>query len=129
MDNNTVIVDYVAQTNELDTLNKKQLENQYMMTGRKFLFDFSYFENRDCIFFPRGGNKNACHHGLDITKHGFNCMQCRCSAYMDMECPGIKRGIGVILPNGVKDCSNCDYNHRYENRVEMSRYWVETKDR
>lgn len=116
--------DYVGSTTNLDMVNKIQLHHQYVLhPNRTFLFDHTYFENRDCIFFPCPTNELACHNGVDVDRDGFNCMQCRCAAYNDSECPGMKRGLGVILSNGLKDCSNCHYNHDHENRVEMSTYF------
>ena len=76
---------------------------------RKFLFSYKYFENHDCVFFP-------CH--TDVSK-GHNCMFCKCPLYNDPECEGVKQGKAVILENGFKDCSECAYNHEYDNAEEM----------
>jgi Zn-finger protein len=79
--------------------------------NRKFLFSYKYYENHDCVFFP-------CHKN---TSKGHNCLFCKCPLYNDNECIGIQNGWGELLENGFKDCSNCSYNHDYENAEEMMR--------
>jgi Zn-finger protein len=110
--------DWVQQSPDLkykyDMLQRSQ---QMLHPNRKFLHDHTYFENRSCIFFP-------CHPEEDIVKEGFNCMFCRCPYYNKATCPGIESGVATILENGCKDCTNCAYNHKYENRVEMSLAYV-----
>ena len=77
--------------------------------NRKFQFSYKYFENHDCVFFP-------CH--KDVSE-GHNCLFCKCPLYNDVSCVGIQNGDGVMLENGFKDCSKCNYNHKYENAEEM----------
>lgn len=76
---------------------------------REYPFSYKYFENHYCEFFP-------CH---PDAVNGHNCLFCKCPLYNLDECVGVKNGDGVFLENGVKDCSNCDYNHRYENAEKM----------
>jgi Zn-finger protein len=97
-------------TNFDNKLQEKHLNNIKNQTNRKYPFSYKYFENTDCEFFP-------CH--TDVSK-GHNCMFCRCPLYPIDACYGIQNGDGVILENGVKDCTNCTYNHEYENAILMS---------
>ena len=87
------------------------------MSVKKKEFDYLYFENRACKYFP-------CHSQTNVDKDGFNCMFCRCPLYYKANCPGIESGVAHILFNGCKDCTDCDYNHRYDNREEMSLAYV-----
>ena len=96
---------------------KLQRIQKEMHPTRTHLFDHTYFENRNCIFFP-------CHPGVNLKEDGFNCMFCRCPYYNKATCPGIESGNATILENGCKDCTNCDYNHKYENALEMSLTYV-----
>jgi len=63
-------------------------------------YDYSFFENKACEFF-------SCHKDLEEL----NCLFCFCPLYLKDTCPGNYK----ILPNGVKDCSNCIFPHKREN--------------
>lgn len=57
---------------------------------------YKFFQNKECEFFP-------CHGIADQ-----NCLFCYCPLYYQgKECGGNY----YILPNGIKDCSNCTKNH------------------
>lgn len=60
---------------------------------------YKFFENKECEYYP-------CHKGLDRI----NCLFCFCPLYK-LVCGGNYK----ILPNGVKDCSNCTFPHKAEN--------------
>lgn len=60
---------------------------------------FKFFENKECEYYP-------CHKGIDKI----NCLFCFCPLYKE-DC----KGNYTILPNGVKDCSNCTFPHCEEN--------------
>ena len=96
-----------------DELKAKHEENlriqRFYKPNRKFPFSYKYFENERCEFFP-------CH--PDSTK-GHNCMFCKCPLYNDDACVGVQNGDGKFLDNGFKDCTECTYNHEYENAEEM----------
>ena len=79
---------------------------------RKFPHDTQYFTNRACEYYP-------CH-VIDTKTHGFNCMFCRCPYYYAKDCPGDP----ILLSNGIKDCGNCTYNHRHENKEELSKVFL-----
>ena len=91
----------------------KYQEMQQPTTKKKYVNSYLYFENRDCCFFP-------CHSDCN---DGHNCMFCRCPMYYNDKCPGISNKDAIILENGVKDCTKCDWNHRYSNAEELSRYF------
>ncbi len=60
--------------------------------------DQSYFQNRDCQYFP-------CHQGAGEE---FNCLLCYCPLYaLGSKCGGNFR----YLENGIKDCSGCLLPH------------------
>jgi len=80
--------------------------------NREYLFSYNYFENHNCCFYP-------CH---PDSIYGHNCMFCRCPLYHDDDCIGIKNGDGVMLDNGIKDCSQCVYPHEYKNAEYLSNY-------
>lgn len=61
---------------------------------------YKFFENKTCEYYP-------CHKGLDKI----NCLFCFCPLYSKEDCGGNYK----ILPNGVKDCSDCTFPHREEN--------------
>ena len=64
--------------------------------------NFSYFQNKDCIYFP-------CH---KTNGEDFNCLFCYCPLYaLGDQCGGSFD----YLENGIKDCSNCLKPHRREN--------------
>ncbi len=65
--------------------------------------NFSFFQNRDCEFFP-------CHKETD--KNAFNCLFCYCPLYALGEACG---GNYAYTEQGVKDCSGCLIPHRLEN--------------
>lgn len=57
-----------------------------------------FFVNKDCEYYP-------CHKKGDGD---FNCLFCFCPLYsMGKSCGGNFK----ILPNGIKDCSNCTIPH------------------
>lgn len=61
---------------------------------------YKFFQNTSCNYFP-------CHR---IDKHSidkFNCLFCYCPLYREKDC----KGNFTILPNGIKDCSNCLIPH------------------
>ncbi|MBQ1192921.1 MAG: metal-binding protein [Lachnospiraceae bacterium] len=68
---------------------------------------FSYFENRDCQYYP-------CHKGISEM----NCMFCYCPLYGRDKCPGNPKYIGEP-DNKVKDCSSCVFPHKHENYEEI----------
>ena len=98
--------------NSLNEKHQKNIERQKDMSGRPFPFSYKYFENRDCEFWPCHGYSK---------EQGHNCMFCRCPLFNEHTCYGIITGEGVYLENGVKDCTNCRYNHDYDNADLMSR--------
>ena len=61
--------------------------------------NFSYFQNKDCAFFP-------CH---DCDNEFFNCLFCYCPLYALGDKCG---GNFVYLDGGIKDCSNCLVPHK-----------------
>lgn len=64
-----------------------------------------YFSNKDCPYFP-------CH--PEIPEQ--NCKFCYCPLYY-YKCIGQY----TILPNGIKDCSNCKLPHTEEGAKEIVR--------
>ena len=63
---------------------------------------FSFFQNRDCPYFP-------CHPA--VSADGFNCLFCYCPLYtLGRHCGGNFRW----TEDGVKDCSSCTLPHRKE---------------
>ena len=57
-----------------------------------------FFANKDCEYYP-------CHKKSD---NDFNCLFCFCPLYsMGDKCGGNFK----ILPNGIKDCSDCTIPH------------------
>ena len=60
---------------------------------------YDFFQNRECEYYP-------CHQGAD--PENFNCLFCFCPLYaLGDKCGGNFR----ILPNGIKDCSDCTIPH------------------
>lgn len=59
---------------------------------------WKFVQNRACPYFP-------CHKGVDEAR--FSCQFCYCPLYLKKDCGGAF----VILPNGIKDCSNCLLPH------------------
>lgn len=76
------------------------------VTGNNFRWDTSphslncsnFFRNYECEYF-------LCH--KDADKSTFNCLFCYCPLYPMADCPGNHE----MLPNGIKDCSNCLLPH------------------
>ena len=60
---------------------------------------YKFFQNKECEFFPCHKTKNP---------EDFNCLFCFCPLYHKKEACG---GNYTILPNGIKDCSNCLVPH------------------
>ena len=58
---------------------------------------YSFFQNRDCEFFP-------CHTG--VPEEEFNCLFCYCPLYALGETCG---GNFVYLENGIKSCMSCSF--------------------
>jgi len=67
-------------------------------------FDYSYFENRDCKYYP-------CHKGTDEI----NCLFCYCPMYRLESCPG--NPSYKITGDGrqIKVCTECTFPHQREN--------------
>jgi len=66
-------------------------------------FDYSYFENRNCKYYP-------CHKG----EEHINCMFCYCPMYRLDNCPGspiYKEKDGRV----IKVCTECTFPHNKEN--------------
>jgi Zn-finger protein len=62
-------------------------------------FDSTYFENRDCEYYP-------CH-----EREHINCLFCYCPLYF-LACPGDYLMIDVPGKSGtIKDCSQCTVTH------------------
>lgn len=60
--------------------------------------DHSYFQNRECEYFP-------CH---KTGRENFNCLFCYCPLYaLGDKCGGNL----AYTANGIKDCSNCLIPH------------------
>ena len=68
---------------------------------------YRYFINKDCKYYP-------CH-AMTNDSGVFNCLFCFCPLYYrEGDCGGKFK----ILPNGIKDCSNCliphtEYGYEY----------------
>jgi len=105
----TVELSEVSKLEWNDDLRKKHEENVTKQKV-KYPFSYKYFENHSCEFFPCHPNATA----------GHNCMFCRCPLYTIDACVGIQNGDGIILENGLKDCTNCTYNHDYINAEAMT---------
>lgn len=58
---------------------------------------YKFFQNRECEYFP-------CHKG--VKEEDFNCIFCYCPLYFT-DCGGM----GTVLPNGIKDCTDCTLPH------------------
>ncbi|MCQ2191500.1 MAG: cysteine-rich small domain-containing protein [Paludibacteraceae bacterium] len=70
------------------------------------------FTNDKCPYYP-------CHQ--ETEGMAFNCMFCYCPLYaLGKECGGNFQ----YLPNGVKDCSNCNLPHRGEDGWEHVRQHI-----
>ena len=71
--------------------------------------DHSFFQNRDCAFFP-------CHDNGD--RENFNCLFCYCPLYaLGDQCGGNF----TYTDNGIKDCSSCLRPHKKENYADILR--------
>ncbi len=64
-------------------------------------YNFSFTQNKGCEYFP-------CHKIEDEDK--FSCLFCYCPLYLISDCGGEFS----LLPNGMKDCSNCLLPHKQE---------------
>lgn len=62
--------------------------------------NYEFFQNKDCEFFP-------CHKIREQDRQYFNCLFCFCPLFNMRDCGGNY----TLLPNGVKDCSNCGIPH------------------
>ncbi|MBR2207914.1 MAG: hypothetical protein IJ859_03800 [Synergistaceae bacterium] len=62
-----------------------------------------YFCNRKCEYYP-------CHSDISKKDGDFNCLFCFCPLYKFEDCGGNFQ----MLPNGIKDCSDCLYPHNPE---------------
>lgn len=69
---------------------------------------FSFFQNRKCEFW-------MCHKG--VPEEDFSCLFCYCPLYPVEKCGGNF----TILPNGIKDCSNCTRPHNKKNYGTITR--------
>lgn len=67
------------------------------MTEQRYKNDFNFFQNHQCRYFP-------CHDSIPVEE--FNCLFCYCPL-MFIECTGNY----TLMENGIKDCSQCTYNH------------------
>jgi len=66
---------------------------------------YKFFQNTSCEYYP-------CHSTGKYAIDKFSCLFCYCPLYKDKDC----NGNFTILPNGIKDCSNClvpHYNYDY----------------
>lgn len=59
---------------------------------------FSFIQNKECPYFP-------CHKNVPVDK--FNCKFCYCPLYYVKDCGGNPK----YLESGIKDCSDCTFNH------------------
>ena len=108
------VKDWVEETPILkERKERKDQSQKIQFPDRKLLFDHTYFENKDCVMFP-------CHPSTLKKGEGHNCLFCRCPLYYKTTCPGIDDGSAFYIDEDTKDCSGCDYNHCYSNRMEMS---------
>lgn len=73
----------------------------------------TYFENRDCEFFP-------CHANTDEM----NCLFCYCPLYHMKDCPGTPS----YLEDGTKDCSGCVFPHIHDNWRKIVHLLICKKD-
>ncbi|MDD2371600.1 MAG: cysteine-rich small domain-containing protein [Firmicutes bacterium] len=64
-------------------------------------YSYSFTQNKGCEYFP-------CHKIKDENK--FSCLFCYCPLYLIADCGGNFS----LLPNGMKDCSNCLLPHKQE---------------
>lgn len=60
---------------------------------------YKFFQNKKCEYFP-------CHQ--TAAPDSFNCLFCFCPLYSKGEACG---GNYKLLPNGIKDCSDCLLPH------------------
>ena len=59
---------------------------------------YKFYRNSECEYFP-------CHKVADTQK--FNCLFCYCPLYHMAYCGGDFS----MLPNGIKDCTDCIFPH------------------
>ncbi len=74
---------------------------------------FSFFQNRDCAYFP-------CHSGADAES--FNCLFCYCPLYALGERCG---GAFSYTEGGIKDCSACLFPHRPDSGAKIAERFPE----
>ncbi len=74
---------------------------------------FSFFQNRDCAYFP-------CHSGADAES--FNCLFCYCPLYALGEGCG---GAFSYTEGGIKDCSACLFPHRPDSGAKIAERFPE----
>ena len=69
--------------------------------------DHSFFQNRDCAYFP-------CHGNAD--EENFNCLFCYCPLYaLGNQCGGNF----TYTQSGIKDCSSCIRPHKKDNYASI----------
>ncbi len=77
--------------------------------------NFSYFENKDCVYFP-------CHEGAGEC---FNCLFCYCPLYaLGDKCGGNFK----YIEEGIKDCSQCLVPHSENGYAYIMSKYPEVKE-
>ena len=77
---------------------------------------YSYFQNRQCEYFP-------CHKGANADN--FNCLFCYCPLYaLGKKCGGNFK----YTDEGFKDCSACAVPHRRENYEKIVERYKDIMD-
>lgn len=72
--------------------------------------NYKHFFNEKCEYFPCHSQVNInCHNIIDA--HDFNCLFCYCPLFPYKNCGGKY----TMLPNGIKDCSECLIPHDKNN--------------
>lgn len=75
-----------------------------------------FVSNVYCPYFP-------CHDGID--KDQFSCLFCYCPLYvLGTDCGGTP----LVMPNGIKDCSQCIRPHLRENYVDIIKETHKVRD-
>ena len=77
---------------------------------------YRYFENRECKYYP-------CHKGCEEI----NCLFCYCPMYRFAECLGNPEYITKDDGRVIKNCSACDFPHRYEHYDDIIKFLSERK--
>ena len=75
--------------------------------------NYKYFRHQKCEYYP-------CHSGITKKDGPFNCLFCFCPLYKLKDCGANFQ----MLPNGIKDCSDCFYPHNPEHYDEICRRLV-----